>query len=145
MNQQLICETKIKLVNFAFQTPHNDNATTIIDSMMVVNDFQNINSGSIVLSKTDEFEYKPIGSTNTEYSFIQIIANIPIILNFAVETEEINLITSNFSYINPIKKIKNLTIANNTLATIARDTFVNFVIIESFDYKYTTFGDFYGL
>lgn len=145
MNKQLIYETKTKIVDFAFQTPHNDNAVNVIDSMMVINDLHNMTSGAITLLKTDIYEYKNIGELDVEYSFIQIVANFPILLNFAVGNTSIDLKTSNFIYTNSDEKIKNIYISNQTLQTIPRDITVKYAILELFDYKYTTFGDYYGL
>lgn len=145
MNKQLIYETKTKIVDFAFQTPHNDNAVNVIDSMMVINDLHNMTSGVITLLKTDIYEYKNIGELDVEYSFIQIVANFPILLNFVVGNTLMDLKTSNFIYTNSDEKIKNIYISNQTLQTIPRDITVKYAILESFDYKYTTFGDYYGL
>jgi len=145
MNKQLIYETKTKIVDFTFQTPHNDNAVNVVDSMMVINDLHNMTSGAITLLKTDIYEYKNIGELDVEYSFIQIVANFPILLNFAVGNTLMDLKTSNFIYTNSDEKIKNIYISNQTLQTIPRDITVKYAILESFDYKYTTFGDYYGL
>lgn len=145
MNKQLIYETKTKLVDFAFQTPHNSNGVNVIDSMMVINDLHNIVSGSMSLLKTDAYEYKNIGELDVEYSFIQIVTTFPVLLNFAVGTVLMDLKTSNFIYTNADEKIKNIYVSNQTLQTIPRDIDVKYALLETFDYKYTTFGDFYGL
>ena len=147
MKKQLICESKIKLVDYAFQTPHNDNAINVLDSMAVINELHNINSGTISLLKTGIYEYRNIGELDTEYAFVQVVTNYPVLLNFAVGTVLMDLKTSNFIYTNSEEKIKNIYVSNQTLNTIPRDIEVKYVVIESFDYKYTTFGygDFHGL
>ena len=156
MNKQIIFENKVKLIDFVFQNSYRtiNNTETVLDSMMVINDSKNLNFGSLKLNKTTDLTYKTIGTMNTGYSLVEIVSNFPIILNFAVEEKEITLITSSFSYNNPITKLTNIQVLNSSLlkdidtntyysVESSRDIDLKFILIESYDLKYTTFGEYH--
>ena len=156
MNKQIIFENKVKLIDFVFQNSYRtiNNTETVLDSMMVINDSKNLNFGSLKLNKTTDLTYKTIGTMNTGYSLVEIVSNFPIILNFAVEEKEITLMTSSFSYNNPITKLTNIQVLNSSLlkdidtntyysVESSRDIDLKFILIESYDLKYTTFGEYH--
>jgi hypothetical protein len=156
MNKQIIFENKVKLIDFVFQNSYRtiNNTETVLDSMMVINDSKNLNFGSLKLNKTTDLTYKTIGTMNTGYSLVEIVSNFPIILNFAVEEKEITLITSSFSYNNSITKLTNIQVLNSSLlkdidtntyysVESSRDIDLKFILIESYDLKYTTFGEYH--
>jgi len=159
MKKQLIFETKIKLIDYVFQNQYvNDGSiSNILDSMLVINDSKNMSSGSFILDKLTDLEFKSIGTPNIEYSLVELKANYPIILKFAVEEEEITLTTSSFSYNNQLIKLKNLQVLNSSLQKnidedevityssieLSKNVELRFILIEHYDLKYTTFGDHY--
>lgn len=156
MNKQIIFENKVKLIDFVFQNSYRtiNNTETVLDSMMVINDSNNLNFGSLRLNKNTDLTYKPIGTMNTGYSLVEIVSNFPIILNFAVEEKEITLITSSFSYNNSVTKLTNIQVLNSSLlkdidtntyysVESSRDIDLKFILIESYDLKYTTFGEYH--
>lgn len=156
MNKQIIFENKVKLIDFVFQNSYRtiNNTETVLDSMMVINDSNNLNFGSLRLNKATDLTYKTIGTMNTGYSLVEIVSNFPIILNFAVEEKEITLITSSFSYNNSVTKLTNIQVLNSSLlkdidtntyysVESSRDIDLKFILIESYDLKYTTFGEYH--
>lgn len=156
MNKQIIFENKVKLIDFVFQNSYRtiNNTETVLDSMMVINDSKNLNFGSLRLNKDTDLTYKTIGTMDTGYSLVEIVSNFPIILNFAVEEKEITLMTSSFSYNNPITKLTNIQVLNSSLlkdidtntyysVESSRDIDLKFILIESYDLKYTTFGEYH--
>ena len=156
MNKQIIFENKVKLIDFVFQNSYRtiNNTETVLDSMMVINDSKNLNFGSLRLNKDTDLTYKTIGTMDTGYSLVEIVSNFPIILNFAVEEKEITLITSSFSYNNSITKLTNIQVLNSSLlkdidtntyysVESSRDIDLKFILIESYDLKYTTFGEYH--
>lgn len=157
MNKQIIFENKVKLIDFVFQNSYRtvNNTENVLDSMLVINDSKNLNFGSLRLNKLTDLTFKSIGDSSTGYSIVEIISNFPIILNFAVEEREVTLITSNFSYNNPSIKLSNIQLLNSTLSKdietntynsieTSKDIELKFVLIESYDLNYTTFGDYYA-
>lgn len=156
MNKQIIFENKVKLIDFVFQNSYRtiNNTETVLDSMMVINDSKNLNFGSLRLNKDTDLTYKTIGTMDTGYSLVEIVSNFPIILNFAVEEKEIILITSSFSYNNSVTKLTNIQVLNSSLlkdidtntyysVESSRDIDLKFILIESYDLKYTTFGEYH--
>ena len=156
MNKQIIFENKVKLIDFVFQNSYRtiNNTETVLDSMMVINDSKNLNFGSLRLNKDTDLTYKTIGTMDTGYSLVEIVSNFPIILNFAVEEKEITLMTSSFSYNNSITKLTNIQVLNSSLlkdidtntyysVESSRDIDLKFILIESYDLKYTTFGEYH--
>ena len=156
MNKQIIFENKVKLIDFVFQNSYRtiNNIETVLDSMMVINDSKNLNFGSLRLNKDTDLTYKTIGTMDTGYSLVEIVSNFPIILNFAVEEKEITLITSSFSYNNSVTKLTNIQVLNSSLlkdidtntyysVESSRDIDLKFILIESYDLKYTTFGEYH--
>ena len=156
MNKQIIFENKVKLIDFVFQNSYRtiNNTETVLDSMMVINDSKNLNFGSLRLNKDTDLTYKTIGTMDTGYSLVEIVSNFPIILNFAVEEKEITLMTSSFSYNNSVTKLTNIQVLNSSLlkdidtntyysVESSRDIDLKFILIESYDLKYTTFGEYH--